>query len=409
MKITHLDAKATGRALKRLMQEYKHFHWAVAWATKSHLSADLLQYQKKIAQLVIGIDFDHTSPVLLRNLMHLKSVHVATGEANSTFHPKVYGFVNGDRVAVLIGSSNFTRGGTHANEEACLLLEGGTADLPLQGLIANVDSWWQTSSKITPELMDAYERRCEASKAHRNALAKKLFVPKPKVGAKHSNLLSLTWQEYVDEIKAHGAEHLKLRLEVLGKAATIFAEASSFANIAPIERKAIAGYVGIKERDSIARIANLDWGWFGSMKGFGVLKNLVADAKSGLAASHLSDAVDCIPPMGPVTEDDYNRFVCLFRKTFVDSKRQGQIASASRLLAMKRPDYFVCVDSENKSELAADIGFSASKLDLDNYWELVIEPVMTARWWNERRPHGEDMRIWDGRMALLDVIYYTPK
>jgi hypothetical protein len=408
MKITHLDAKETGQALKRLMQEYQSFHWAVAWATESPFSVELLKHSAKIKRLVFGIDFDHTSPALLRALMPLKSVHIATGQTNSTFHPKVYGFVDGNRAAVVIGSSNFTRGGTHANDEACLLLEGGADDETLKSLLANVSAWWTGGEEISPEFLDAYERRCAASMEHRKALAKKLFVPKPKVGAKHSNLLSLTWQEYADLINGRGTEHLKLRLQVLGRAATIFAEASSFADIAPIERKAIAGCVGARERDSIPRIANLDWGWFGSMKGFGVLPSLVTDKNSGLANQNLSDAVDCIPPMGVVTEDDYNKFVQLFRKAFVDSKRQGQIASASRFLAMKRPDYFVCVDSQNKSELAADLGFAASALTLDSYWDVVVEPVMTAKWWTGQRPSGLDGRIWDGRTALLDVLFYTP-
>jgi hypothetical protein len=322
----------------------------------------------------------------------------------------VYGFVDGVKVAIVIGSSNFTRGGTHANDEACLLLQGGKNDLPLAGLLGDVSTWWTKSKSVTSAFLEAYERRCAASNAHRQALGKKLIVPQPKVGATHPNLLSLTWQEYADEIKFHGSEHLRRRLQVLTKAAAIFAEASSFTNIVPIERKAIAGYVGVKERDSIARIAGMDWGWFGSMKGAGVFKNRIADGKSGRVSPLLSDAVDCIPPMGAVTEDDYNGFVRLFRKSFANSERQGQIAPASRLLAMNRPDYFVCVDSENRRELAADIGFLASKLNLDSYWDLVIEPVMSANWWVGHRPYGTggDMGIWDGRAAMLDAIYYTP-
>jgi hypothetical protein len=358
--------------------------------------------------LVVGIDFDHTSPGLLRALMPLKSVQVATGEGNSTFHPKVYGFVDGKKAAVLVGSSNFTRGGTIANHEACLLMEGRADDALFQSLIANVNDWWQGGRKITPEFLDAYERRYAASREHRKALAKKLFVPKRKAGAKHSNLLSLTWKEYVGEIKGYGAEHLKRRLQVLGKASAIFAEASSFADIAPIERKAIAGYVGFKERDSIDRIANLDWGWFGSMKGAGIFKNRVASRETGRADRYLSDAVDCIPPMGSIAEDDYKGFVQLFRKAFEEFDRQGRVATATRLLAMKRLDYFVCVDSQNKRELAADIGFAGNALSLDSYWDFVIEPLMTAKWWTSRRPSGPDRRIWDGRTALLDVMFYTP-
>lgn len=408
MNITHLNAGETGHALKRLIRSYNSFHWAVAWATESPISAELLQHSEKIKQLIIGIDFDHTSPALLRQLMPLKAVRVADSQGKGTFHPKVYGFVDGDRVAVLIGSSNFTRGGTFANEEACLLLEGIGGEAAIQGLLANVDAWWSAGTAISPEFLDAYERRCVASTEHRKALAKKLFIPKPKAGATHANLLSLTWQEYVKEIKGHGVEHLKRRLKILSTAATIFAEAESFADINEVERKAIAGYVGVNERNSISRIANLDWGWFGSMQGAGIFKNRVADGKTGGVDRYLSEAVDCIPPMGPVTESEFKGFMKLFRKAFADSERQGQVASATRLLAMKRPDYFVCVDSENKRELARSIGFVGTKLNLETYWDYVIEPVMTAKWWSAARPIGSDRRIWDGRTALLDVMFYTP-
>lgn len=88
MKITHLNAQAAGHALKRLMNEYDPFHWAVAWATDTSLSATLLQSRQKIAQLVIGIDFDHTSPKLLRALMPIKAAHVATSAPEPRFTPR---------------------------------------------------------------------------------------------------------------------------------------------------------------------------------------------------------------------------------------------------------------------------------------------------------------------------------
>ena len=76
---------------------------------------------------------------------------------------------------------------------------------------------------------------------------------------------------------------------------------------------------------------------------------------------------------------------------------------------MKRPDYFVCVDSENKRELSQDLGFPASMLNFETYWECVVEPVMSATWWQVRRPSGYEGRIWDGRAAMLDAIYYVPR
>lgn len=410
MKITHLGAQASGTAIKRLMSEYDHFHWAVAWATETGLSTAFLQHGKKIAYLVVGTDFDHTSPKLLRKLLPLKRAHVAASKPRATFHPKVYGFVSGQKAAVLVGSSNFTNGGTHTNQEASLLLEGTLADQPIKELLAEVERWWGAGSAITPEFVEAYERRCAASKQHRDALERKVFVPQPKPDAKHPRLLSYSWDEYVTNLAGHGRPHLEQRVRVLRRAAAIFSSENSFADISSLERKALAGFIGSNEVDTLPHLAELDWGWFGSMKGAGVFKNRVSDkSDGGKCDRHLSAALDCIAPLGVITETDYRRFVDRFRKAFADSARQGQIASASRLLAMKRPDYFVCIDKENRQELSDDLGYPASTLSFETYWDLVVEPVMTATWWQVPRPAGSEGHIWDGRAAMLDALYYVPR
>ena len=146
------------------------------------------------------------------------------------------------------------------------------------------------------------------------------------------------------------------------------------------------------------------------MRGAGVFKIRVSDkTKGGDTDKYLSAALDCIPPLGVVTQDDYERFVVRFRKAFIGAARQGQIASASRLLAMKRPDYFVCIDKENRLALSQDLGVAASALDFGTYWERVVEPVMTATWWQSLRPSGAEGHIWDGRAAMLDALYYVPQ
>lgn len=190
-------------------------------------------------------------------------------------------------------------------------------------------------------------------------------MPHPKPDAKHPRLLSLNWSEYVEEIEVYGEDHLKRRVALLHRATEIFASANSFAELSSLERKALAGFIGVRERDASPCLAGMDWGCFGSMKGAGVFKNRVSDKDhAGRADADLSAALDCIAPTGAVTETDYKRFVECSRNAFTGAARQGQIASASRLLAMKRPDYFVCVNSENKRELSQDLGFSAGMLTL---------------------------------------------
>jgi len=172
-----------------------------------------------------------------------------------------------------------------------------------------------------------------------------------------------------------------------------------FSTLTQIERKAIAGTLGTKEDNP----GSLDWRLFGYMFGFGILRR-----KINSNAPEISAAMDCIPPAGPVTQDDYNRFAEQYGETFRGETRVGGIASASRLLAMKRPDYFVCFDKANRNGLSAHFGTAASAVTLETYWANLIEPITLSPWWRSPRPPGSEGKIWDGRAALLDALFYEP-
>jgi hypothetical protein len=208
----------------------------------------------------------------------------------------------------------------------------------------------------------------------------------------------MSWTEFVRRVR--GEEHFQKRLKVLARARMLLDGAGSFSELSQIDRKAIAGTLGEKERQS----SGLDWGLFGSMFGFGVLKN-----KINGNAREISDALDCIPPMGVVTRDNYDEFVEQYLKAFEGEPRVGGIASASRLLAMKRPDCFVCIDKQNKTGLSAHFGLGASAVNLENYWPDLVEPIWSSPWWRAPRPRRVDGKIWDGRAAFLDALFYEPE
>jgi hypothetical protein len=136
------------------------------------------------------------------------------------------------------------------------------------------------------------------------------------------------------------------------------------------------------------------------MSGAGVFKSLI---KSN--SPELSAALDCIPATGEVEAADYRAFVTEFRRAFRGG-RSG-IATGTRLLAMKRPDTFVCVNARNREGLCNDLGVAPTTLGLDGYWDSIIAPIQDADWWNQPRPSSAvERRIWEGRAALLDALYY---
>jgi len=123
---------------------------------------------------------------------------------------------------------------------------------------------------------------------------------------------------------------------------------------------------------------------------------------------YISIGLSCIPSLGEVNKDHYDAYIENFVMAFDGRKRKGGIATASRLLTMKRPDLFVCVNDKNKRDLCKDLGCSPTTLDFDKYWSHIIEPITEAVWWQCRRPNGRNGVIWDYRSAMLDAIYYNP-
>lgn len=138
------------------------------------------------------------------------------------------------------------------------------------------------------------------------------------------------------------------------------------------------------------------------MFGAGTFKNRINTNNK-----HISAALDCVPMDGHVTAKDFNNYVSTFQKAF---PRGGDgVAVATRLLCMKRPDTFVCLDSKNRRALCKEFGIRQSHMTYDRYWEEIIEQVREADWWNSARPSDkEGLAIWQGRTALLDALYYDP-
>jgi hypothetical protein len=166
------------------------------------------------------------------------------------------------------------------------------------------------------------------------------------------------------------------------------------------ERRLVAGTAG--RRRSIRD--ETDYQLFGSMGANGKFANVVLNSPN-----KLSKALDAIPSSGFVSKSDYERFVSDFEGAVEQGNggHSGGTGTATRLLAMKRPDTFVCLNNANRKDLCEHFGVAPSTTKLENYWERIILPIMQTEWWGSPMPDDEiEARIWRGRAALLDVVYY---
>jgi HKD family nuclease len=392
------DLELTVRAL---IDSHDELHWAVAWGSMSPLAKHLLKHASKVKRFAIGTHFHQTDPDLLEALRDIPGARVVANSSAGTFHPKVYLFRTGRRFALVLGSPNFTRAGFGINHEAALFIEGDTSENLYRDVSNGIQSAWDDANQIGDDFLRAYRLKHQATRAARTDLENDLPISLPTGNAEYRNLLDDDWAAFITRVKSDPNHDVEGRVAIMDHARVWFSQIPRFADMTEGQRKAIAGTYVRKEAKP-AEVPDYDWAWFGSMVGAGVFKGMVKSHPEGLSA-----ALDLIPRTGSVNESDFERFKLAFLASFEEAERGGGLATASRLLALKRPDYFVCVDSANKNKLSDAIGVKKAHLTIDSYWTHVIRPLLCSPWWNSPRPvDALEGRIWDSRMAFIDAFCY---
>lgn len=402
MRVSMLSEVQATRTLTRLVRDCIQFDVAVAWAGVNKVVDSMLEAHTKIRKVVIGTHMYQTDPAVLRLFMLHKGARCLPPDGR-LFHPKVYLFETPLGRAAVVGSHNLTGGafGGKNIEVSVLLEEEDDADNEVFSNLASfITSNWSAAETISENgFLFAYETQYRVNKAQRIALNKFHRLKMPRVGAKTSPV-ALTWEKFLEGVKNDGYYNLSVRLGILERATALFSEYDSFAAMSRRERKAIAGTYGRKE----PKLDDLEWLWFGTMSGQGDFTNLVNESPK-----LLSEALDHIPADGDVSEDQFFAFSQDFDLAFENKTHKGGVATASRLLVMKRPDFFVGLNNANRQGLCNAFGSAPTTLNLGNYWERIVIPMQNSPWYLHVRPRGAlDGRIWDNRAALLDSIYYEP-
>jgi HKD family nuclease len=402
VEVKFLNARAVRATLSRLIPDHDEFHWAVAWGSMTDVAVALMDNRRKFRDVTFGVSFSQTDPDLVDALVGVSGARVATKFEGGTYHPKIFGFRSKSRAEAIVGSANFTFGGLGKNHEAAVHIKGSVSDPLFLELFKFTKKSAELGELVTPEYAVAYRashtRAARMAKPPRDPMVG-LELIKPAGFA--SPLVSMTWPEYVAQVNESSHHTVDESLSLLRIAQQLFSSVKSFADLDAGPRKAIAGILG--KRQKITNELNREWGWFGSMKGMGDFANRIDENDKYLAA-----ALDGIPQKGEVTKGHFQKFVRNFEKAFSKSSRKGGVPTASRLLAMKRPDTFVCISRPNLLLASERMGFSRSTLKLDDYWEKVIEVIRLSEWYNADKPQGAEGELWESRVAMLDAILYNP-
>jgi HKD family nuclease len=381
------------RNLFRCIGQYEKVAFATAWASADTNVFRLLQSRKNtIQQAVIGTHFYQTHPDVLDEFVGHKEVRFIL-QSSGVFHPKIFVFWNADGWEGFVGSANLTKGALANNSEAVLLIsqdDPGSSALR-SDIIKIISEYWRDAECASKASAKSYREIWKLRKPLLDRLSGQYGRNPSKKSPVSSSVMSMSWSSFYNETQKSSEHNFKERCELLDLARVKFQSGVPLNKMESGLRYMIAGL----RTDYDPR-----WGWFGSMIGAG--KYYAAVKRNDI---HLSRALDLIPLKGVISREQYNEYTTEYVLAFPEG-RHG-IATATRLLAMKRPDQFVCFDKMNRVGLCYDFGIKVSGMNYERYWDEIVERIMDSAWWNSPAPSRRlELSAWKGRSAMLDAIFY---
>jgi len=382
----------------RLLGNYSEVYILTAWATVGFpIYEALVKNANKIKKCVVGLHFYQTHPDFISAFLKNSRVRFIKNP-EGVFHPKTYLFKNSEQDwECIIGSANLTRGAFYNNYEIGVLISALDAEVSfVTNLINEMELQWKVASSFSDEeladyrvLWDKFRPKITGlSNKYRRNKKKKLVV----------DLLSLSWGEYFRKVTKEDKYHSTAgRLLLLSEVNNAFKTYGLF-HAMPLDiRTAIAGF---KTGPIVEEQPEWTWGWFGSMVGSGNFKHTVKENNK-----YLSSALEAIPISGIIRKSHFEDFRQQFMKSF---GYKNPLGVATRLLCVKRPDYFVGINNANRIALCEALD-SKKSLNLAEYWEEIIEPIIASNWWKATIPNNDtEKQVFNARVAFLDAIYYEP-
>ena len=178
MKISILsDPFNFAKEFERCCHEYKSINIAAAWIGNPDdvLPYSYLERFRGKMNVTIGTSFSHTHPDAIEFLLDLKADLRIFRDGPNLFHPKIYFFSSGPKVAIFIGSSNLTYSGFYDNIEVNTLMEGIPSQkekIQLIELRKQIEKWHSDSFSFVPssrwieKYRKDYQRQARSVKMH---------------------------------------------------------------------------------------------------------------------------------------------------------------------------------------------------------------------------------------------------
>ena len=218
------------------------------------------------------------------------------------------------------------------------------------------------------------------------------------------NKLNISWELYLQAINQLPANYkIAPSLKLLNLADGLMNQLNSgVLESTPQERNLLGG---ISDNKTVKEY-QLDTELLGGMSSFAAFKKILKNDPAGV-----QKLLKIIPANGRIDGWHYMQFTDGYRQLFeTNGTKQAPLFPATRLLAMKRPDQFVCISPDT------DLGFYQAfatkplkKQDFTRYWDDIILTIQKTAWFKQDLPMDpSQLAIYRARVCLLERILNQP-
>ncbi|OUL56041.1 hypothetical protein [Pseudoalteromonas ulvae] len=124
----------------------------------------------------------------------------------------------------------------------------------------------------------------------------------------------------------------------------------------------------------------------------------------------LDSALSHIPLEGDISYEQYAAFISEYLAAFVGlDDDKATLAPATRLLAMRRPDFFITLSQAKLELLSQALGVvKLNNRDFQRYWDDVLMTVHTMPWFQSSLPESEqEQTLWHIKALLPSLFFYS--
>ncbi len=321
---------------RRCCKDYTHLEMYVAWVgNPKNIIPYIYLESLQVVKVFVGIAFDQSSPDGIQHLIDSKC-KVVIVNTKETYHQKLYFFSSKEKVALIMGSSNFTYSGFSENVEGNILIEGSEHNKTIQNYLSEIRKSTGKLESFNPSnqwLKEYRQRYINRIKIFKKAKTKDQAIWEDNLAAASSWLGKANWEVYMKQIMKADVEHSKVHKESLPRLLEYLKEYAQHLK----SPWTPSFFDAIENRRRI--LGNSGYGWLGHVGASGRIRQLLASGSAGekrtICNSINKIAALEMPINYGVLKTELNKLSAL----------GPTIKVWGRLLAITRPDIYCTISS----------------------------------------------------------------